>query len=48
MLPESKKYKKVVAWSGDFSIDQYVSWSLLAYELNLDTIWSKYEDFSKP
>ena len=25
MLPESKKCKKVIAWSGDFGMDQYVS-----------------------
>ena len=48
MFPESKKCKKVVAWSGDFGTDQYVSWCLSANELNLDTIWSKYEDFCKP
>ena len=24
MLPESKKCKKVIAWSGDFGMDQYV------------------------
>ena len=48
MLPESKKCEKVVAWSGDFGMDQYVSWCLSADELNLDTIWSKYEDFFKP
>ena len=47
MLPESKKCKKVVAWSGDFSMDQYVSWYLSANELNLDTIWSQYADFCK-
>ena len=23
MLPDSKKYKKVIAWSGDFGMDQY-------------------------
>ena len=28
MLPESKKCKKVIAWSGDFEMDQYVSWCL--------------------
>ena len=28
MLPESKKCKKVIAWSGDFGVDQYVSWCL--------------------
>ena len=48
ILPESKKCKKVAAWSGDFGMDQYVSWYLPADELNLDTIWSKYEDFCKP
>ena len=26
MLSEARKCKKVVAWSGDFGIDQYVSW----------------------
>ena len=41
MLPESKKCKKVIAWSGDFGMDQYVSWCLPAHELNLDTIWPK-------
>ena len=29
MLPESKKYKKVIAWSGDLGMDQYVSGCLL-------------------
>ena len=48
MFPESKKYKKVVAWSGDFGMDQYVSWCLSADECNVDTIWSKYEEFCKP
>ena len=38
MLPESKKYKKDISWSGDFSMDQYVSWCLPAAEVNLDTI----------
>ena len=45
MLPDSKKCKKVVAWSEDFGMDQYVSWCLSTNELNWDTIWSKYEDF---
>ena len=48
MLPESKKYKKVIARSGDFGIDQYVSCCLPADDLRLDTIWSKYEEFCKP
>ena len=42
MLPEPKKCKKVIAWSGDFWMDQYVSWCLPVDDLRLDTIWSKY------
>ena len=48
MLPDSKKCKKVIAWSGDFSMDEYVSWCLPTEELNSDTIWSKCEEFHKP
>ena len=29
-------------------MDQYVSWCLSAGELNLDTIWGKFEEFCKP
>ena len=35
-------------WSGDFGMDQYVSWCLPTEALTLDVIWTKYEDFSKP
>ena len=48
MLPESKKCKKVIGWSGDFGIDQYVSWCLNTEDLSLEVIWAKYEDFCKP
>ena len=27
-LPEQQKYDKVIAWSVDFEMDQYVSWCL--------------------
>ena len=47
MLPEAKKCKKVITGSGDFGMDQYVSWYLPAEELSLDIIWSKYEVFCK-
>ena len=47
-LPEQQKYKKVIVWSGDFGMDQYVSWCLSEEELNLDTIWRKFEEFCKP
>ena len=29
-------------------MNQYVSWCLPAEELNLDTIWVKFEEFCKP
>ena len=48
MLPDSKKCKKVIAWSGDFGMDQYVSWCLLPEDLSSDVIWAKFEDFCKP
>ena len=48
MLPESKKCKKVIAWSGDFWMDQYVSWCLPPERHSLDTVLAKYEDFCKP
>ena len=38
-LPECQKCKKVIAWSEDFGMDQYVSWGLSNEDLNLDTIW---------
>ena len=48
MLSEDRKCKKVIAWSGDFGLDQYISWNLSSKELCLDTIWQKYEEFCKP
>ena len=48
MLSEDRKCKKVIAWSGDFGLDQYISWNLTKEELCLDTIWQKYEEFCKP
>ena len=46
-LPECQKCKKVIAWSGDFRMDQYVSCGLSKEEMNLDTIWERFEDFHK-
>ena len=48
MLSEERKCKKVVAWSGDFGIDQYVPWCLPQDEVYLDMIWNKFEEFCKP
>ena len=47
-LPECQQYKKLIAWSGDFGKDQYVSWGLTKDELELETIWSHFEEFCKP
>ena len=48
MLSEARKCKKVVAWFGDFGIDQYVSWCLPPEDLCLKIIWNKFEEFCKP
>ena len=47
-LPKCQKCKKVISWSSDFGMDQYVSWGLSKDEMNLDTIWERFEDFWKP
>ena len=44
---ECQKCKKVVAWSGDFGMDQYVSWSPPKEDLCLNTIWECFEEFCK-
>ena len=36
MLPEARKCKKIVAWSGNFGLDQYTSWNLSNEDLNLE------------
>ena len=46
-LPEYHKYKKLIACSGNFGMDQYVSWGLSKDDMNLDTIWERFEDFCK-
>ena len=48
MLSESRKCKKVVAWSGDFGIDQYISWDLPLEEECFEVIWKKFKEFCKP
>ena len=47
MLSGTRTCKKVIAWSGDFGIDQYVSWCLPPEEVCLDVIWSKFGKFCK-
>ena len=41
MLPEARNCKKVIAWSGDVGLDQYISWCLPQEELCLEVIWKK-------
>ena len=48
VLSEARRCKKVVAWSGDFGIDQYVSWCLPPEDLCLEMIWNKFEEFCIP
>ena len=48
MLPEARKCKNVIAWSGDFGLDQYVSLCFSQEELSLEIIWKKFEEFCKP
>ena len=40
-LPECQQCKKVIVWSRDCRMDQYVSWNLSSDELTLETIWGK-------
>ena len=47
-FPTKQKCQKVIAWSGDFGMDVYVSWSIPKEDLTLDTIWTKFKEFSKP
>ena len=47
-LLERQKCKKVLAWSGDFGMDQYVPWGLPTDQLTLDLIWGRFEEFCKP
>ena len=46
-LPECQKCKKVIAWSGNFGMDHYISRGLSKDEMNLDTIWERFEDICK-
>ena len=46
-LPERQQYKKVIAWSGNFGMDQYVFWGLPTDQLTLDTIWGRFKEFCK-
>ena len=41
MLSDAWKCKRVVAWSGDFGIDQVISWDLSPEETTLEVIWQK-------
>ena len=46
-LPECQKCKNVSTWSGNFGMDQYVSWGLSKEDIDLDTMWERFEDLCK-
>ena len=46
-LPECQKCKKVIAWSSNCGMNQYVSWNLPSSNLTLDIIWGKYKEYCK-
>ena len=46
--PNKQKCQKIIAWSGNFGMDLYVSWNIPKEDLTLDVIWNKFEEFSKP
>ena len=48
ILPTKQKCQNVIAWSGNFGMDLYVSWNIPKEDLTLDAIWTKFEEFSKP
>ena len=48
MLSGSRKCKKVLVWSGDFGLDQYISCNLSRKDVTLVAIWKKIEEFCKP
>ena len=47
-LLECQWSRKVIAWSRDCRMNQYVPWNLSSNELTLDTICRKYEEYCKP
>ena len=47
-LPIKQKCQKIIAWSGNFGMDLYISWNIPKDNLTLDMIWNKFEEFSKP
>ena len=47
-LLEHQKCKKIITWSGNFGMDQYISWGLSKGKINLDSFWERFEDFCKP
>ena len=38
----------MLAWSGDFGLDQYISWTLSSEGVTLEIIWKKFEESCKP
>ena len=48
-LPECQKCKKVITWSSNFGMDQYMyPGDYPKMKMNLDTIWERFGDFCEP
>ena len=47
-ISEIRRCKKLISWSGDDGMDLVVSWNLNDEELNLETLWTRFEEFCKP
>ena len=37
----------MIAWNGDFGLDQYILWNLSSEDVTLEVIWKKFEEFCK-
>ena len=46
--PRAPTMQETNSLDWDFGMDQYVSWGLTKVELELETIWSWFEEFCKP
>ena len=46
-MQRKENARRLLPGSGDFGINQYVSWNLTSDELNLNVIWERFEEFCK-
>ena len=46
--PNAKSVRRSLCGLVTFGMDQYISWGLSKDDMNLDTIWERFEGFCKP